>query len=154
MSCLVFGIIFLFLAWLAGFFVFFFSSRRRHTRCALVTGVQTCALPIWMQLQELGLRWNTPTAGGVNTGLVWDGGSKRWAERPGEAVMPLAFPATAAAGYFGVSAMLSAQINAMAHTGTAVALAEPPLLARSGATAEYLAGGAVPYSTVSADLKI
>src|SRR3546814_5333832 len=27
---------------------FFFSSRRRHTRCALVTGVQTCALPIWM----------------------------------------------------------------------------------------------------------
>src|SRR3546814_13549277 len=30
-----------------GFYVsFFFSSRRRHTRCALVTGVQTCALPI------------------------------------------------------------------------------------------------------------
>src|SRR3546814_12904244 len=29
-------------------FCFFFSSRRRHTRCALVTGVQTCALPIWL----------------------------------------------------------------------------------------------------------
>src|SRR3546814_7577082 len=27
--------------------VFVFSSRRRHTRCALVTGVQTCALPIY-----------------------------------------------------------------------------------------------------------
>src|SRR3546814_3388858 len=27
--------------------VFFYSSRRRHTRCALVTGVQTCALPIF-----------------------------------------------------------------------------------------------------------
>src|SRR3546814_13511072 len=26
--------------------IFFFSSRRRHTSCALVTGVQTCALPI------------------------------------------------------------------------------------------------------------
>src|SRR3546814_7162127 len=26
--------------------MFLFSSRRRHTRCALVTGVQTCALPI------------------------------------------------------------------------------------------------------------
>src|SRR3546814_599615 len=26
----------------------FLSSRRRHTRCALVTGVQTCALPIWL----------------------------------------------------------------------------------------------------------
>src|SRR3546814_20941129 len=30
------------------FFLFFFSSRRRHTRCALVTGVQTCALPIYV----------------------------------------------------------------------------------------------------------
>src|SRR3546814_8622066 len=29
------------------FVIFFVSSRRRHTRCALVTGVQTCALPIW-----------------------------------------------------------------------------------------------------------
>src|SRR3546814_20228834 len=36
--CSYFVIIFL--------FFFFFSSRRRHTRCALVTGVQTCALPI------------------------------------------------------------------------------------------------------------
>src|SRR3546814_5576543 len=36
---------------------FFFSSRRRHTRCALVTGVQTCALPI--------LQWE-PT-----TGKLW-----------------------------------------------------------------------------------
>src|SRR3546814_19574077 len=27
--------------------MFFFSSRRRHTRCALVTGVQKCALPIF-----------------------------------------------------------------------------------------------------------
>src|SRR3546814_6016492 len=29
--------------------IFFFSSRRRHTRCALVTGVQTCALPIYLK---------------------------------------------------------------------------------------------------------
>src|SRR3546814_5701771 len=29
----------------------FFSSRRRHTRCALVTGVQTCALPISGQIE-------------------------------------------------------------------------------------------------------
>src|SRR3546814_8828508 len=33
---------FFFVFWLG----FFFSSRRRHTSCALVTGVQTCALPI------------------------------------------------------------------------------------------------------------
>src|SRR3546814_3383164 len=32
--------------------LFFFSSRRRHTRCALVTGVQTCALPISPKLAE------------------------------------------------------------------------------------------------------
>src|SRR3546814_4262119 len=34
---------------------FFFSSRRRHTRCALVTGVQTCALPIWNRYLGAGL---------------------------------------------------------------------------------------------------
>src|SRR3546814_6445322 len=34
-------------------FVFFFSSRRRHTRCALVTGVQTCALPIWFTSRDM-----------------------------------------------------------------------------------------------------
>src|SRR3546814_4486364 len=32
--------------------LFFFSSRRRHTRCALVTGVQTCALPISRAVQQ------------------------------------------------------------------------------------------------------
>src|SRR3546814_5560047 len=34
--------------------LFFFSSRRRHTRCALVTGVQTCALPIYVPVVEMG----------------------------------------------------------------------------------------------------
>src|SRR3546814_4689714 len=37
-------------------FLFFFSSRRRHTRCALVTGVQTCALPIYRLMSALGVR--------------------------------------------------------------------------------------------------
>src|SRR3546814_16122435 len=37
---------FLWLTLIVGLCFFFFSSRRRHTRCALVTGVQTCALPI------------------------------------------------------------------------------------------------------------
>src|SRR3546814_8320269 len=37
----------------------FFSSRRRHTRCALVTGVQTCALPIFPQVMQE-LHWSTP----------------------------------------------------------------------------------------------
>src|SRR3546814_7372426 len=38
-------------------FCVFFSSRRRHTRCALVTGVQTCALPIFiLPVQSLSSR--------------------------------------------------------------------------------------------------
>src|SRR3546814_5192116 len=43
---LLFSFCFLFVV--ACYVFFFFSSRRRHTRCALVTGVQTCALPIWL----------------------------------------------------------------------------------------------------------
>src|SRR3546814_13581375 len=39
----------------------FFSSRRRHTRCALVTGVQTCALPIYTVTGEASFE---PTDGG------------------------------------------------------------------------------------------
>src|SRR3546814_9669881 len=60
-------------------FVFFFSSRRRHTRCALVTGVQTCALPICfkgltMDYVQRGYRdfddyYRTRTIGGVLRGI-------------------------------------------------------------------------------------
>src|SRR3546814_8025797 len=39
-------------------FFFFFSSRRRHTICALVTGVQTCALPILVAVAEMALAGN------------------------------------------------------------------------------------------------
>src|SRR3546814_5017399 len=38
------------IAGMCGTVWFFFSSRRRHTRCALVTGVQTCALPIFLMI--------------------------------------------------------------------------------------------------------
>src|SRR3546814_983132 len=46
------------------FCFFFFSSRRRHTRCALVTGVQTCALPIFSGHHAL------ITGGGSGLGLA------------------------------------------------------------------------------------
>jgi len=107
------------------------------------------------QLQELGVRWNSESDGGLVAGLAWDAGTRRWDERPGSAgqpsPMPILGPAASMAGYFGVNALLSARINAMAQTGTAVVLAQPQLLARSGATAEFLAGGEVPYSTVDAN---
>src|SRR3546814_3482981 len=37
--------------------MFFLSSRRRHTRCALVTGVQTCALPIFNDVGAEAADW-------------------------------------------------------------------------------------------------
>src|SRR3546814_3289820 len=46
--------------------LFCFSSRRRHTRCALVTGVQTCALPILPQLRSLMLTGTKITPGGLD----------------------------------------------------------------------------------------
>jgi len=98
-------------------------------------------------LREVGLRWGGQSAGGVNAGLGWDGGSRRYADRPGETVLPLAFPSPRAAGYFGINALLSARIDLLAQDGRAVVLAQPQLLARSGATAEFLAGTEVPYRT-------
>src|SRR3546814_10849234 len=49
-------------------FFFFFSSRRRHTRCALVTGVQTCALPILAG--QLALAFDQDRAGAPDARLV------------------------------------------------------------------------------------
>src|SRR3546814_1141907 len=49
------------------FSFFFFSSRRRHTRCALVTGVQTCALPIYRRLAAVRERMGQA---GIDTMLV------------------------------------------------------------------------------------
>src|SRR3546814_3999491 len=50
---------------------FYFSSRRRHTRCALVTGVQTCALPIWVANATLAIR-NAAVWGDAGTACASD----------------------------------------------------------------------------------
>src|SRR3546814_4325748 len=62
-----------------GIGIFFFSSTRRHARCALVTGVQTCALPIssprWAlssaaRAERTGrTRWTPSRRDGQNAGL-------------------------------------------------------------------------------------
>src|SRR6184192_4733624 len=49
-------------SWLLLSILFFFSSRRRHTRCRLVTGVQTCALPISV---------GPATQYGLTLGVIW-----------------------------------------------------------------------------------
>lgn len=102
------------------------------------------------QLTELGVRWDTESVGGTGMGVAWEGASRGIEMRPAEAPLALPFPAGIAAGYFGANALLSAKIKLLAQTGDAVVLAQPQLLARSGATAEFLAGGEVPYSTVDA----
>src|SRR3546814_1644413 len=48
---------------------FFFSSRRRHTRCALVTGVQTCALPISPRAAQLTIEQPLYMGGRVSAGI-------------------------------------------------------------------------------------
>src|SRR3546814_1180844 len=52
-------------------FFFFFSSRRRHTRCALVTGVQTCALPISSLLASHLCRFLRSRAKSTSINLAW-----------------------------------------------------------------------------------
>src|SRR3546814_9398047 len=58
---------------ISGIFTFFcLSSRRRHTRCALVTGVQTCALPISGTTSSNKDGWFLGFSSGITTG-VWMG---------------------------------------------------------------------------------
>src|SRR3546814_12791958 len=95
---------------------FFFTNRRRHTRCALVTGVQTCALPICTWRDDL------VNAGPGHCEFAWlDGTTKHVRDRTSALVLPAAFA-------------LSQRINA-AHaeivlegwTGEAVLSDETPL---------------------------
>ncbi|HLT99556.1 MAG TPA: pilus assembly protein N-terminal domain-containing protein [Burkholderiaceae bacterium] len=102
-------------------------------------------------IQELGIRWQSPASGGINAALAWDSGSRRIVERPGENVVPANFPTGVAAGYLGASVLWPAQLHALQQAGQAIVLAQPQLIARSGSTAEFLAGGEVPYSTTDAN---
>ncbi len=111
--------------------------------------VQVVEIPT-SRLREMGVRWAGVSQGGLNAALAWDAGSLGRMSRPGEAVVATAGAATAAAGYFGVNALLSARLAALAQSGEAVMLAQPQLLARSGASATFLAGGEVPYASTDA----
>ncbi len=104
------------------------------------------------RMRDLGVRWDPGSTGGVNAGAVWDAASSpAILARPGAAALDAAFPALGAAGYFGLNALLSAQLNAMSQSGEAVMLAQPQLMARSGTTANFLAGGELPYTTIDAN---
>lgn len=112
--------------------------------------VQVLEMPRTL-IRDLGVRWQSPAVGGLNAALAWDGGSRRLADRPGETVVPALFPTGVAAGYLGANMLWPAQLHALLQAGNAMVLAQPQLLARSGSTAEFLAGGEVPYSTTDAN---
>ncbi|NLJ51340.1 MAG: secretion protein [Alcaligenaceae bacterium] len=97
-------------------------------------------------LQEIGVSWQGASQGGFNAGVVWDSTASNLLMRPGEEAMEALFAQHNPLGYFGVNALLSSNIKAMTNEGKAVMLAQPQLMARSGATAEFLAGGEVPYA--------
>src|SRR3546814_4385751 len=67
------------------FFCFFFSSRRRHTRCALVTGVQTCALPIYSDACFTELTKSPPALARPTTCALEDCACRRYEEKSVEA---------------------------------------------------------------------
>src|SRR3546814_7394302 len=62
--------------------LFFFSSRRRHTRCALVTGVQTCALPISFTELAHGVDENFHAAEGYGADVLIRWGDPMFADSP------------------------------------------------------------------------
>ncbi|CAM3758233.1 pilus assembly protein N-terminal domain-containing protein [Bordetella bronchialis] len=104
------------------------------------------------RLSELGVRWDESTQGGLTAGWALDvAASRRLAERPGESPVSTALRAAPGVGYAGMNMLLSSRLNLLARSGEAVVLAQPQLLARSGSTAEFLAGGEVPYATVDKD---
>ena len=128
-----------------------FTSRVGWDRMVLLD-VQVIEIPT-SRMQELGIRWDPSSGSGMSTGLAWDAGSARLDQRPGDAPLGAAFPMKQAAGYLGVNALLSARLAAMSKSGEAVVLAQPQLLARSGSTASFLAGGEVPYASSDKDGK-
>ncbi len=115
--------------------------------------VQVVELPR-SDMQDLGVRWDPNTLGGLNAAGVWDAGSgAAFLQRPGTAAAQAAFPLAGAAGYVGLNAALSSRLHALSRRGDAVLLAQPQLLARNGTTASFLAGGELPYTTVDKDGK-
>src|SRR3546814_7317006 len=74
--------------------LFFFSSRRRHTRCALVTGVQTCALPISRRWRGLPRAPEDPRSAFVDS----SGPHARSSARPARRSFPAAPASRAARG--------------------------------------------------------
>lgn len=121
-----------------------FTSRVGWDRMIMLD-VQVIEVPS-SRLRELGVRWDPSAQGGLQAGFAWEAAGSGLLRTPGEPPLAVGFPASPAVGYFGINALVPARLQAMAQSGEAVMLAQPQLLARSGATADFLAGGEVPYT--------
>src|SRR3546814_3696846 len=100
-------------------YVFVLSSRRRHTRCALVTGVQTCALPI-----SIGVRPG-PLMAAADQAFLTVRGKGAHAARPQDGIDPIAVGVQL---YHGIQTIVSRNVDplksavitvAQFHAGTA-----------------------------------
>lgn len=113
--------------------------------------VQVVELPR-TRLNELGVRWDTAADGGLQIGAVWDVfAGPGITARPGDGGVAASFPQRGASGFVGINAVWPARLKAMTQEGEAVLLAQPQLMARSGASASFLAGGELPYTHVDAN---
>lgn len=127
-----------------------FTGRVGWDRMVLID-VQVVELPT-SRMRELGIRWDPSTTGGINTGALWDAyRGQALTARPGESPITGVFPAAGLNAYLGINALLSARLHALSQQGEAVLLAQPQLMARSGSTASFLAGGELPYTTIDAN---
>lgn len=114
--------------------------------------VQVIEIPS-SRMQELGVRWDPGSSNMMHAGIAWDGASSNVSQRPGAPAFDVPYGLKQASGFLGLNVLLSARLAALSKSGEAVVLAQPQLLARSGSTASFLAGGEVPYSSVDKDGK-
>src|SRR3546814_6122073 len=126
-----------------GVVVFFvvFSSRRRHTRCALVTGFQTCALTIWLfaGAKEHAVLDAYEAQGITNFGLSIDWGWFRWFEKP---IFWLLVKLFSPVGNFGVAIILLTLIV----RGVMFPIAQPPCASLAAMRAITIGNAAVRES--------
>ena len=101
-------------------------------------------------LRELGLKWDANPNSGLKSALDWTTGSPD----PGVTRLPAGLNSSHAGAMIGLNTILSARIDALSRKGEAVILAQPQLLTRSGSTANFLAGGEVPYSSTDKDGRV
>src|SRR3546814_6632099 len=113
--------------------IFFFSSRRRHTRCALVTGVQTCALPISQDRGDVYAlcsyrgqagagcgRTGGKSAAGDYRGIPFYGGDSMTRKTHAATRKPAALPAGYAGIHGGIVELLDAARQAAARSVNAL----------------------------------